>query len=225
MNKPILLLVEDDLDLGIMLKMYLETESFEVVHSESAETAWKHFGERRFDLVILDVNLPGENGFVFAAKLRNTSPEVPFLFLTARTIQQDRLLGLKLGADDYISKPFDAEELVLRIRNILKRYDAQKQEIITVGKFRLDFNGLKLIHPDGVQDLTRREAELLHFLIKRQNSLIPTKEILTELWGRNDYFLGKSMNVFISRLRKYLSKDTSIEIRNVRGEGYELSIK
>ena len=221
-NKVQLFLLEDDTDLAQMLKLYIETEEFEVTISASVEDGKNAFNAQKFDFAILDVNLPIEDGFDFAKWFLNQDNSIPFIFLTARKQKIDRLKGLRLGADDYICKPFDAEELILRIRNILKRGKVEREEKYTIGEYQLDFNELKLIHPKKIQTLTRREAELLNYFIQRQNSLVKTSNILKELWGENDYFLGKSMNVFISRLRKYLSLDKSIEIINVRSEGYEL---
>ena len=223
-SSPVILLVEDDADLGSMLKLYLETEPFEIILTDSAEEGWNAYNRFHCDMAILDVNLPGENGFSLASRIRKQDPAFPFLFLTARTLKEERIKGLTMGADDYITKPFDAEELVIRVQNILRRYAKAVEKITRVGEFELDFTGLRLIHPHQIQMLTRREAELLRYLMQKQNKLVPTAEILKELWGENDYFLGKSMNVFISRLRKYLSRDPSISIRNIRGEGYELSV-
>lgn len=223
-DKIKILLVEDDTDLGRMLKLFLEMEEFIVTLAGSAEEGLDLFSENSYSIGIIDVNLPGINGFDFADKIHKQNSTFPFIFLTARTIKEDRIIGLKLGADDYITKPFDAEELILRLRNILKRAQGWQDEILDVGGFSIDMHELHLIHPSRVQKLTRREAELLHYLMQNQNKLVRTKDILTDLWGEDDYFLGRSMNVFISRLRKYLALDSSISIRNVRAEGYELVV-
>ncbi len=223
-DKINVLLVEDDTDLGRMLKLFLEMEEFIVSLAGSAEEGLELFRNHTYAIGIIDVNLPLMNGFDFADHIHKQNSAFPFLFLTARALKEDRIIGLKLGADDYITKPFDAEELVLRLRNILKRAGGWQEEELNLGEFQLDLQELLLIHPSRIQKLTRREAELLHYLMQNQNKLVRTKDILTNLWGEDDYFLGRSMNVFISRLRKYLALDPRISIRNVRAEGYELIV-
>ncbi len=219
------ILVEDDTDLGRMLKLFLEMDEFQVAIADSAETAIKILDKKTFDIGIVDVNLPGLSGFDLAEKIRDLTHPFPYLFLTAKTLQVDRIKGLRIGADDYITKPFDAEELILRIKNILKRSHEPFTQEIQFGDFILSLSKLQLIHRNGIQQLTRREAELLSYLLRYKNTLVQTKNILTELWGEDNYFLGRSMNVFISRLRKYLAYDPRIIIRNVRAEGYELQIR
>lgn len=218
------LLVEDDIDLGQMLKLFLEMDRFNVFVATSAEDGISLFADKEFSIGIIDINLPGMNGFDFAKHIRKTNPSFPFIFLTARALKEDKLRGLKLGADDYITKPFDAEELILRIHNILSRTGEIKQGLMEFSRFQLNMEELELVHPNKKQKLTRREAELLYYLVTNQNKLIKTKDILSDLWGEDDYFLGRSMNVFISRIRKYLSLEPSISIQNVRGEGYEFRI-
>jgi two-component system, OmpR family, response regulator TrcR len=219
-----IVLVEDDIDLGRLLKLYLEMESFAVCLCESAEVALKVLESESFDLAVVDVTLPGINGFDFAEMIREHDQNMPFIFLTARKQKDDRLRGLKLGADDYITKPFDADELILRIRNILKRSGRMEMATSRIGDFEIQFDELKLVHPSATVSLTRREAELLQYLINHQGRLIKTSEILIDLWGENDYFLGRSMNVFISRIRKFLKADPRIIITNIRGVGYEIKV-
>ena len=219
------LLVEDDIDLGQMLKLYLELDRFKVFVVTSAEDGISLFKDEVFSIGIIDINLPKMSGFDFAKYIRKTDPLFPFIFLTARALKEDKIKGLKLGADDYITKPFDAEELILRIHNILNRTGELKQNLLEFSRFQLNMDELQLVHPDIIQKLTRREAELLYYLVTHQNKLIKTKDILSDLWGEDDYFLGRSMNVFVSRLRKYLSPEPSISIQNIRGEGYEFQVK
>ncbi len=219
------LLVEDDIDLGQMLKLYLEMDRFKVFVVTSAEDGISIFNDEIFSIGIIDINLPKMSGFDFAKYIRKTNPSFPFLFLTARTLKEDKIKGLKLGADDYITKPFDAEELILRIHNILNRTGELKQNFLEFSRFRLNMDELELVHSDKIQKLTRREADLLYYFVTNQNKLIKTKDILSDLWGEDDYFLGRSMNVFVSRLRKYLSPEPSISIQNIRGEGYEFQVK
>jgi len=226
MNEKIkILLVEDDVDLGNMIKVYLEMDKFNVLLATSAEEGMLLFNEHTFSIGILDVNLPKMNGFDFASHIRKKNVTFPFIFLTARKIKEDRIRGLKLGADDYITKPFDPEELVLRIRNILNRTGGIKQDSLKFLRFHLIMDELELLHPDKNQKLTRREAELLYYFIMNHNKLIKKEDILRDLWGKEDYFLGRSMNVFVTRIRKYLSLEPSISIKNIRGEGYKFLIK
>jgi DNA-binding response OmpR family regulator len=219
-----ILLVEDDVDLGRLLKLFLEMEAFVVILYDSAEEVIQILTADLFDLAIIDINLPGICGFDLAEKIRELNQTVPLIFLTARKMKEDRIRGLKLGADDYITKPFDADELVLRIRNILKRAGRIDQETNRIGDFEIRFDELKLVHPSITSSLTKREAELLLYLIRNQNRLVKTSDILKTLWGENDYFLGRSMNVFISRIRKLLQPDPTIVITNVRGVGYEIKV-
>ncbi len=220
-DKIEILLVEDDIDLGQMLKLYLELDRFNVLVATTSGEGLEYFKKQKFSIGIIDINLPDRDGFSLAKDIRKTDVSFPFIFLTARTLKQDKIKGLKLGADDYITKPFDAEELILRINNILSRTGVQKQSIIKFSNFSLDMDELQLTHPVKSQKMTRREAELLYYFASNQNKLIRTADILSDLWGEDDYFLGRSMNVFVSRLRKYLSLEPSITIRNLRGEGYE----
>ena len=182
-----ILLVEDDVDLGRLLKLYLEMECFEVFLYENAEDAIEKVRSESLDLAIIDVNLPGMSGFEMAELIRETGQILSFIFLTARKMKEDRIRGLKLGADDFISKPFDADELILRIHNILKRSGRSEKEINHIGDFELQFEELKLVHPNKTTALTRREAELLRYLIRNQNKLVKTSNILKDLWGDDDY--------------------------------------
>jgi len=219
------LLIEDEKDLGNILKLYLETDSFQVILFESGEEAWKSVEENIYDIAIIDVNLPGMSGFDFAQNMKLAGFDIPFIFLTARKLKEDIVAGLKLGADDYIIKPFDAEVLVLKINNILKRHLKDENHIGIINEYQVNLKELKLIHPLEVYQLTQREAELLLYLSRRPNQLIKTSDILVDLWGKDDYFLNRSFNVFISRLRKFLSRDPRIKLINIRGVGYELRLE
>ena len=220
-----ILLAEDDLDLGHVLKLFLEMNGMKTTWVKDGDEAISTFDREHVDLCILDVSMPKRNGFEVAAYINKKLPNLPFMFLTAKAQKHDRLEGLKLGAVDYITKPFEADELVLRVQNILRQgppVDASKNQKITIGIFELDLINLKLLGQDHQQQLTARETQLLHLLIFRKNVLIPKEEILEAIWGSSDYFTGRSMDVFISRLRKYLSKDPNVEIERVRGEGIRL---
>lgn len=227
--KSRLLLVEDHVDLGNVTKQYLQVMEFDVNWVTSGEEAYQlyHGNVAYFDLLIIDIQLPGISGFDLAEKVIKVNDSIPFLFLTARNTKKERLYGLKIGAADYISKPFDIDELVLRIKNILKRNHASDTEqadlptAIRSGDFILHKESLRLdINDNSGFPLTLREVELLEYLCNNPNRVIKREELLLNLWGKNDYFLGRSLDVFISRLRKMLvhSKKTSIE--NVYGIGF-----
>ncbi|AXY73946.1 DNA-binding response regulator [Paraflavitalea soli] len=230
--KPKILLVEDEVDLGNVVKQYLEIMEFTVDWARDGKSALAKFqaGQGRYDILLIDVSMPEMDGFELAIRVININPQVPFLFLTARNERSDRLHGLKLGADDYITKPFDIDELVLRIRNIIKRntgnQEVTSRTMIERGDVQFQKDSLRLIignHPAII--LTPRESELLEFLFNNENRILKREEILTRLWGENDYFLGRSLDVFISRLRKHLNKSNSISITNVYGVGFVFNVQ
>jgi DNA-binding response OmpR family regulator len=166
--------------------------------------------------------MPEMDGFTLAEKLREKEPGIPFIFLTAKSLREDMIKGLKLGADDYITKPFDPEMLLLRINNILRRIYTVVQDEYHISHTVLKYNALELITPAGTEKLTLREAQLLRHLMMNRNKALTREQILTEIWGEDDYFLGRSMDVFISRLRKYLTPDRGISLRTLRGMGFIL---
>ncbi len=217
-----LLLVEDDKDLGKVLKQYLEMQDFRVLLSESGEKGWALFREQSPDLCILDIMLPGMDGLTLGKKIKQAAPDQPLLFLTARTSKEDVLQGLKMGADDYICKPFEPEELVLRINNILRRSGKTEPELMAIGQFRFVPDQLELAGYGNTYRLTLKEAQLLKYLLSHQNQVLKREEILAGLWGENDYFLGRSMDVFISRIRKYLKPEKEVKLETIRGVGYVL---
>jgi DNA-binding response OmpR family regulator len=220
------LIVEDDQDLGQLLKQYLELNGFAVVLSENGIEGRTHLREQKFDIILTDVMMPKEDGFTFAAHVVQTYPALPILFITARKLKEDVIKGLKIGADDYITKPFDADELVLRIRNILKRSSAKTPELETmiIGNYTFYPKELLLEGASQRRVLTEREAELLQLLTGNIGQLVRKRDILNRLWKGNDFFNGRSMDVFVSRLRKYLSDDPRITIESVRGAGIRLMI-
>lgn len=227
--KPKILFVEDEADLGNATKKYFEILQFEVIWHTDGQSALEHFrlAPTAYDIVLLDVSMPLMDGFELARQIGRLNPTVPFLFLTARNERTDRLHGLELGAVDYIVKPFDIDELVLRIRNNIKRNqgsNAPVREILEKGDVKLYKDTLKLVIADQVDTLTAREAELLEFFFAHANHVVKRQEILTSLWNDNDYFLGRSLDVFIFRLRKYLSKSKSVQIANVYGVGFVLEV-
>ncbi len=225
-----ILLAEDDVDFGNLLKQYLEMSGYTVVWKANGLDALNTFKEHPFDICVFDVMMPKMDGFTLAEEIVELNPEVPFLFLTARKLKEDRLKGLKLGADDYIVKPFDADELVLRIHNIIKRSAKKslgtitREGVIEIGNYSFNQRRLELIFEDEVQQLTEKEANLIQFLFDRKNQMLKREEILNAVWKNDDYFSGRSMDVFISRLRKYFKKDTSINIASSRGIGLEFKL-
>jgi DNA-binding response OmpR family regulator len=223
-----ILLAEDDADFAAILQQYLRLHDFDVVHESDGDATFKRFKEEKFDVCILDVMMPKTDGFTLASRISKHNPETPFLFLTARQLKEDRLYGLKLGADDYIAKPFEAEELVLRLNNILKRsgkVPVQFPECIQIGKFTFDTQRLQLRTESSTQQLTEKEAALLSFFYTNRNQLLKRSEILNAVWGSDDFFSGRSMDVFVSRLRKYLDKDPQLAITSVRNVGLEFVVR
>jgi DNA-binding response OmpR family regulator len=230
-----ILFVEDQEDLGNVVKQYLEISEFEVTWCTNGSKAFKTFmaDSNKFDLLIIDIQLPGMNGFELAEHITKENDHVPFLFLTARNGKKDRLHGLKIGADDYITKPFDIDELVPRIKNIIQRnnqHSVTDKESptadIIIGDIRLHKELLKIsIHQEPATSLTLREVELLEYLSNNQNRVLKREEILIQLWHENDYFLGRSLDVFISRLRKLLHASQSVTIENVYGIGFIFNVK
>jgi DNA-binding response OmpR family regulator len=216
------LLAEDDRDFGNILSQYLTMSGFDVDLATDGQKAWDRFNLNKPDICVLDVMMPEMDGFTLAEKIRAVSPSMPFIFLTAKSMKEDIIRGLRLGADDYITKPFDPEALVLRINNILRRVYSSVNDDYTISSTLLKFNTLELICAGQKEKLTLKEAQLLRFLIINKNKMMSREDILTEIWGEDDYFLGRSMDVFISRLRKYLAPDSGIDIRTVRGAGFIL---
>lgn len=220
--KTKILLVEDDPDLGMVLKQYLEFSDFEVNWIPNPEIILSNKQIiHDHQLAILDVMLPFMDGFELSKEIRKTS-DIPFLFLTAKGQSIDKILGLKLGADDYITKPCEPEELILRIKNILKRQQQLVNEIIKIGSYAFFPSQFKLSFGNENVQLTEKESELLLLLSRNNQKIINRKDILENLWGENDYFLGRSLDVFMTRLRKYLQKDDRIRFESVRGIGFKV---
>lgn len=228
-----ILLAEDDLDLGGMLRRFLELNKFEVTWAKDGEEALALFKEGTYDICILDIMMPKLDGFTVAKKIVDINPEVPFLFLTARKTQEDKVKGLRLGADDYVVKPFEAEELILRLKNIIKRTHQQfspqeappENKLIPIGTYMFDFTNLELQHNNKrYKQLTEKEARLIYFLYSNRDQLIRRDDILAHVWSKNDFFSGRSMDVFISRIRKYFKEDPNVTITSVRGIGLEFTI-
>ncbi|MHC0446289.1 response regulator transcription factor [Flavobacterium sp. 3-218] len=224
-----LLLAEDDFDFAAILKQYLELHQFEVIWAENGEIALDYFKNQTFDICVFDVMMPKLDGFSLAEKIIKINPEVPFIFLTARKLQEDKIIGLKLGADDYIAKPFEADELILRLQNILKRLEQKRtlngNNTIEIGSYIFDNERLTLNNKNHVQKLTEKEASLIEYLFLNHNQLLKREQILMSVWKTDDYFSGRSMDVFISRLRKYFNSDPKIKIESTRNIGLEFKIE
>lgn len=219
-----ILLAEDDFDFASILKQYLELAGFAVTWQSDGKKALDYLKTATPDICVLDVMMPMMDGFTLAEEIIRFKPTMPFLFLTARNQKEDKLKGLKLGADDYVVKPFEADELVLRVKNILKRTEhtaVPLPEGIKLGDFTLEHSSLLLQHRTKNIRLTEKEAQLLLYFCRNPNRLLKREEVLLHIWKTDDYFSGRSLDVFVSRLRKYLSADPNIVLETVRGFGFE----
>jgi len=233
--KTKILLVEDDINLGDVLSDYLELQNHEVVRALDGAEGLVLFKSQAFDLLLLDVMLPRKDGFTLAAEIREINGQIPIIFLTARGQAEDRVTGFKAGCDDYITKPFSSEELELRIGAILRRCRQPETNgqpvagnnggIFKLGKYTFDSANHELRLADQRIGLTTKEVELLRVLYTHKNQLITREKTLKAVWGSDNYFIGRSMDVFITKLRKYLKDDPDISIVNVHGTGFRLEVK
>ncbi|MCW5910332.1 MAG: response regulator transcription factor [Cyclobacteriaceae bacterium] len=219
-----ILLTEDDPSLGFVIKDNLEQRGYEVTLCQDGEEGLTRFRQKQFDLCILDVMMPKKDGFTLAQQIRDTDQHVPILFVTAKSMQEDKIEGFKKGGDDYIVKPFSMEELCLRIEVFLKRSTPPQPENFALGDFQFDCSNFTLAHSSGEKSLTQKEAEVLKLLCRNKDRVLKREEILNAVWGNDDYFLGRSMDVFISKLRKYLKDDPRVQIVNYHGVGFRLEI-
>jgi len=229
-KKARLLYVEDDLSLSFVTRDNLEMKGYAVDFCEDGVKALEMIHSAPYDLCILDVMLPRMDGFTLAGKIRERDPEIPILFLTARSAKEDRIHGLRLGADDYITKPFSIEELALKIEVFLKRSKIispkdKRPAIMKLGHFTFDLANQQLTGKNKNHRLTHRESELLGFLVQNMNQIVKREEILEKVWGDNNYFSSRSLDVFISRLRKILQPDPRIQIENIHNIGYRLKVR
>ena len=226
MTKAHLLYVEDDESLGFVTKDNLELQGYQVTHCMDGKQALAAVQEdSTFDLCILDVMLPEVDGFTIAEAVRRRDLEIPILFLTAKSLKEDRIHGLKIGGDDYITKPFSIEELILKIEIFLRRSKVLRPtatSIVQLGSYQFDHANLNLQIAEKARQLTQREADLLQYFIDNKGQVLKRSQILKKIWGEDDYFLGRSLDVFISRLRKYLKQDASLKIENIHGVGFRL---
>ncbi|MBW1654809.1 response regulator transcription factor [Flavobacterium quisquiliarum] len=222
-----ILYAEDDETLAFLTKDNLEQNNYDVTHCSDGKSALNIFEEEEFDICIFDIMMPKMDGFDLAQAVRKIDVDVPIIFLSAKTLKEDRIKGLRLGADDYLVKPFSIEELLLKIEIFLKR--SQKnippvKTIYEVGKYQFDTKNFILFNDEEKVGLTQREAELLKLFLDHKNSVLKREQILTSLWGTDDYFMGRSLDVFISRLRKILANEDGISIENLHGIGFRFSI-
>ncbi|MCM1140175.1 MAG: response regulator transcription factor [Muribaculum sp.] len=224
-EKTKILLCEDDENLGMLLREFLQAKGFNADLFEDGEKGYKAFLKGKYDLCVLDVMMPKKDGFTLAQEIRNVNGEVPIIFLTAKNLKDDILEGFKIGADDYITKPFSMEELVVRIDAILRRVKGKKDREVTmyrIGKFTFDTQKQVLVSGDSTQKLTTKESELLALLCTHINDILERNYALKAIWVDDNYFNARSMDVYITKLRKLLKGDPSIEIINIHGKGYKL---
>lgn len=230
--KTKILLVEDEPNLGEVMKDFLEMSGYQVQLCADGEGALEHFTSNPFDICVLDVMLPIKDGFELAHDIRRLDEDIPIVFLTARSQKEDRVKGFKTGCDDYITKPFSTEEFLLRIEAILKRCKIRdaatasaSKSIYQLGAFAFDPSNLSLSSGDDKQQLTPREAALLSYFCKHKNQVVQREAILMEVWGDDSYYNSRSMDVFITRLRKRLKEDVSVSITSIHGLGYRFDVK
>lgn len=218
-----LILAEDEPALALIIKESLETRHFEVLHCKDGEEAVAIFTEQKVDILILDVMMPKKDGFSVAKDVRKLDKKIPIIFLTAKSQTQDVVQGFNIGGNDYLKKPFSMEELIVRIHALLNRINLEKtEEKLAIGKYFFDFTKQTLHYEELIITLTHRESELLHLLIKNKNEILDRSIVLKKIWGNDDFFNGRSMDVFITKLRKKLNLDPNIQIINVRSQGYKL---
>ena len=225
-TKKRILLVEDDESMGFLLKDSLESFNYLVTHLSDGKSALFEFGRQDFDLCLLDVMMPNMDGFTLATEIRKADADIPVIFLTAKAMKEDRIKGFKLGADDYVTKPFSIEELALRIKAVLKRGKPLQDpsSVISFSEFKLDMNNLLLEKGENKIQLTQKEADILSLFVRNSNALLKREFILKAIWKDDSYFVGRSLDVFISKLRKYLKEDPSIKITNIHSTGYKFEV-
>ncbi len=223
-----ILLAEDDINLGFVIADQLRSEGYQVSLATDGVEALKRFNEQAYHLCVFDVMMPKKDGFTLAKDIRKINSDIPILFLTAKSMTEDKIEGFNAGGDDYLTKPFSVEELNLRIKSLLKRVNIRteipEEKVINVANFVFDTENLTLTLDGKVQSLTKKEAQILKLLFKFKNQVLPREVILNTVWGQDDYFVGRSLDVFITKLRKYLKADESIVILNIHGVGFKLEL-
>jgi DNA-binding response OmpR family regulator len=227
MNRKIkVLIAEDDLQMGFIIKDNLEEEGYEVINCPDGEIAWDQFQKKQPDICLLDVNMPSRDGFSLAKKIRQKSDVVPIIFLTAKSMEEDKLKGFETGGDDYITKPFSMKELLSRMNVFLRRNRMLMQDATTcydIGKLKFFPEENRIMHGEEEISLTQKEAQLLHFFCLHPNKILKREDILIHVWGKNDYFIGRSMDVFIAKLRKLLKLEESVSIETLHQSGYRFN--
>jgi DNA-binding response OmpR family regulator len=225
--KAKVLLVEDDPSIAFIVKDNLEEGGYEVVYCVDGETGWQQFMRNTFDICLLDVMLPKKDGLALAAQIRKKNKTVPILMLTAMGSDEAKIAGFQKGADDYITKPFNMQELMLRMEVFLKRTQKKQEQLsgpVIIGSLQFDYKNLLLKTATDTTRLTQREAELFRYFYQHCNSVLKREDILMEIWGKDDYFLGRSMDVFITKLRKYIKGQEGIEIQTIHGVGFKMLV-
>ncbi|MAO32335.1 MAG: DNA-binding response regulator [Crocinitomicaceae bacterium] len=223
-----ILLAEDDVNLGFVISDQLKSDGYDVTLSTNGVEALVNFHEHKYHLCVFDVMMPLKDGFTLAKDIRKTDQKTPILFLTAKTMTDDRIEGFKSGGDDYLTKPFSMEEFSFRVKALLKRVEiipVKESPVISIGSYLFDTSEFCLILDEQIKKLTKKEAQILKILCKYVNEVTPREIILNSVWGQDDYFTGRSMDVFITKLRKYLKEDADVQIENIHGIGLKLSIK
>ena len=218
-----ILLAEDDLSLGFVISDQLKSDGYQVTLATDGTDALKRFNEQKYHLCVFDVMMPRKDGFTLAKDIRKVDAEIPILFLTAKTMTDDKVEGFKSGGDDYLTKPFSVEELQLRIKALLKRVNISTS-IFSIGSYLFDTENLNLTIGGLTKSLTKKEAQILKLLYKFKNQVLPREVILNAVWGQDDYFVGRSLDVFITKLRKYLKEDDAILLNNIHGVGFKLEV-
>ncbi|HUM53364.1 MAG TPA: response regulator transcription factor [Chitinophagales bacterium] len=226
-KKVKVLLAEDDPNLGFVVKDNLSDKGYDVTHCINGLDAERAIYKEKFDIYLLDVMMPKKDGFTLAQEIRDKKDETPIIFITAREMQEDKLKGFAVGGDDYITKPFNLDELVMRMEAILKRTKLITPDVTEykIGKYTLKVDELKLFSGDTVSSITKKEAALLEYLAKNANQPVKREDMLMKIWKDDSYFAGRSMDVYITKIRKYLKDDPNVEIQNVHGVGFKLLLK
>jgi DNA-binding response OmpR family regulator len=227
-SNPKILYVEDDVNLGFVTTDNLNLNGYSTVYCKDGKSGLETFKKEKIDLCILDVMMPEMDGFTLAKEIRKINNDIPIIFLTAKSMKEDKIAGFQTGADDYITKPFSIEELILRIEVFLKRShksETNEPTIFQIGNYEFNFSNLTLTSGKRKELLTMKEAELLRYFCMNKDKILKREDILRAVWGDDDYFMGRSLDVFISRLRKFLQKDSHIQIENIHSVGFRLSVK
>ncbi|MFA8298530.1 MAG: response regulator transcription factor [Hyphomicrobiales bacterium] len=222
------LLAEDDKNLGLILKTFLDAKGFKTTLCPDGEQAYKEFKSQEFDFCVLDVMMPVKDGFTLAKDIRKDDKAMPILFLTAKSMEQDKISGFDIGADDYITKPFSMEELLRRMQAILRRMQAEhlvRRQVYAIGNYTFDYNKMELNNEGDIKRLTNKEADLLKLLCENHNRVVSRSDALIHVWNEDNYFNARSMDVYITKIRKYLKDDPAVRLTNVHGVGFKLIIE